>query len=54
MTAEPWVNRDGGPMAGLKFRTEQINLLTKSAKQDGNPIKAGDRNKVIKTSQQFN
>src|ERR1700761_2946272 len=33
MTAEPWVNRDGEPMASLKFRTEEINMLTKSGKK---------------------
>lgn len=31
MTAEPWVSRDGEPMASLRFRTEQIQMLTKSA-----------------------
>ena len=33
MTAQPWVSRDGEPMASLQFRTEQINMLTKSAKK---------------------
>jgi len=32
MTAEPWVSRDGEPMASLRFRTEQIQMLTKSAR----------------------
>lgn len=27
MTAEPWVSRDGEPMASLKFRTENITML---------------------------
>jgi len=55
MTAEPWVNRDGEPMASLKFRTDEINMLTKSGKTDGGkPAQAGDKNKVIKPSQQFN
>ncbi len=31
MTAQPWVSRDGEPMASLQFRTEQIQMLTKSA-----------------------
>ncbi|QKJ32939.1 single-stranded DNA-binding protein [Mucilaginibacter mali] len=31
MTAEPWVSRDGEPMASLKFRTDNIDMLTKSA-----------------------
>src|ERR1700742_775862 len=31
MTAEPWVSRDGEPMASLKFRTEEIEMLTRSA-----------------------
>jgi single-strand DNA-binding protein len=55
MTAEPWVSRDGEPMASLKFRTDEINMLTKSGKADnGNPTQAGDKNKVIKPSKQFN
>lgn len=33
MTAEPWVSRDGEPMASLKFRTDDIMMLTKSAKK---------------------
>jgi single-strand DNA-binding protein len=32
MTAQPWVSRDGEPMASLKFRTDEITMLTKSAK----------------------
>lgn len=32
MTAEPWVSRDGEPMASLRFRTEQIQMLTQSAR----------------------
>ena len=50
MTAEPWVNRDGEAMASLKFRTDEINMLTKS----GKPTQAGHKNKVIKPSKQFN
>ena len=34
MTAEPWVSRDGEPMASLKFRTEQITLLGASANRN--------------------
>lgn len=34
MTAEPWVSRDGEPMASLRFRTEQIQMLTRSGKAD--------------------
>lgn len=55
MTAEPWVSRDGEPMASLKFRTDEINILTKSAKQgDEKPTQAGDKNKVLKPSKEFN
>ncbi|HEY8931429.1 MAG TPA: single-stranded DNA-binding protein [Mucilaginibacter sp.] len=58
MTAEPWVNRDGEPMASLKFRTEEINMLTKSAKvDDGNPTKPtekGNKTGVLKPSKEFN
>jgi single-strand DNA-binding protein len=32
MTAEPWVNRDGEAQASLKFRTDEITMLSKSAK----------------------
>ena len=32
MTAEPWVSRDGEPMASLKFLTYEINMLSKSVK----------------------
>jgi single-strand DNA-binding protein len=48
MTAEPWVSRDGEPMASLKFRTDQITMLSRSAKQ------AGDNNTMIKPSEGFN
>jgi single-strand DNA-binding protein len=58
MTAEPWVSRDGEPMASLRFRTDEINMLTKSAKSgagDKSTAKqAGDKKAVIKPSQQFN
>ena len=54
MTAEPWVNRDGEPMASLRFRTEQIEMLTPSAKKDDRPTQAGDKNKVLKPSEKFN
>jgi single-strand DNA-binding protein len=59
MTAEPWVSRDGEPMASLKFRTDEINMLSKSAKQNGGndgktPRQAGDKNKVLKPSEQSN
>lgn len=55
MTAEPWVSRDGEPMASLKFRTDEINMLTKSAKKEnGKPTQAGDKNKVLKPSKEFN
>ena len=33
MTAEPWVSRDGEAMASLKFRTDEITMLTGSAKK---------------------
>ena len=55
MTAEPWVSRDGEPMASLKFRTDEINMLTKSGKNDDSrPTQAGDKNKVLKPSKEFN
>ena len=58
MTAEPWVSRDGEPMASLRFRTEEINMLTRSAKggaSDKSTAKqAGDKKGVIKPSEQFN
>jgi single-strand DNA-binding protein len=59
MTAEPWVSRDGEPMASLRFRTDEINMLTKSAKSGAGDSKntakqAGDKKGVIKPSQQFN
>lgn len=58
MTAEPWVNRDGEPMASLKFRTEEINMLTKSAKIDGGKAdkatEKGNKTGVIKPSTEFN
>ncbi len=55
MTAEPWVSRDGEAMASLKFRTDEINMLTKSGKQESDkPTQAGDRNKVMKPSKEFN
>ena len=55
MTAEPWVSRDGEAMASLKFRTDEINMLTKSGnKEGGKPTQAGDKNKTIKPSEKFN
>ena len=54
MTAEPWVSRDGEPMASLKFRTDEITLLTGSAKRNDKPKQAGDKNRVIRPSEQFN
>ena len=59
MTAEPWVSRDGEPMASLRFRTEEINMLTRSAKNgagDGKsqPKQAGDKNGALKPSEKFN
>lgn len=55
MTAEPWVSRDGEPMASLKFRTDEINMLTGSGKKDdGKHTQAGDNKKVLKPSEQFN
>ncbi len=57
MTAQPWVNRDGEPMATLRFRTDEITMLTKSAK-NGNEKEtakqAGDKKGVLKPSEQFN
>lgn len=55
MTAQPWVSKDGEPMASLKFRTDEIDMLTKSANSGKNtPTQAGDKNKVIKPSKKFN
>lgn len=55
MTAEPWVSRDGEPMASLKFRTDEINMLTRSGKTEENkPAQAGKKSKAIKPSKQFN
>jgi single-strand DNA-binding protein len=59
MTAEPWVSRDGEPKASLRFRTDEINMLTKSAKNGtgdnkNNPKQAGDKKGVLKPSEQFN
>ncbi|MES2278667.1 MAG: single-stranded DNA-binding protein [Bacteroidota bacterium] len=56
MTAQPWVNRDGEPMASLRFRTDEIIMLTKSAKNDAGDGKkqAGDKKGVLKPSEQFN
>ncbi|MEZ2336373.1 single-stranded DNA-binding protein [Mucilaginibacter sp. RCC_168] len=33
MTAQPWVSRDGEPMASLNFYTNEITLLGASAKK---------------------
>ncbi|AMR30088.1 hypothetical protein A0256_00985 [Mucilaginibacter sp. PAMC 26640] len=58
MTAEPWVSRDGEPMASLRFRTDEINMLSRPAKTgagDKTPAKqAGNKKGVIKPSEQFN
>jgi single-strand DNA-binding protein len=59
MTAEPWVNHEGEPMASLKFRTDEITMLSKAVKRDAEnnsktPGQAGDKNKVLKPSEQFN
>ena len=55
MTTQSWVSRDGEPMASLKFRTDEINMLTSSAKKDeGKPTQAGDKNRVLKPSKEFN
>lgn len=54
MTAEPWVSRDGEPMASLRFRTDDITMLTASAKQDDTPTQKGDKKKVLKPSKAFN
>ena len=59
MTAEPWVNRDGEPMASLKFRTDEITMLSRSVKSEAgnsgkNTKQAAAQNKVIKPSKQFN
>lgn len=54
MTAEPWVSRDGEPMASLKFRTDEISMLTRSAKQAETPAKKGKKKNALKPSKEFN
>ncbi|MGF7077732.1 single-stranded DNA-binding protein [Mucilaginibacter sp. UYCu711] len=59
MTAEPWVSRDGEPMASLKFRTDDITMLTKSAsssnkKDQSKATEKGNKTGVLKPSKQFN
>jgi len=54
MTAEPWISRDGEAKASLKFRTDEINMLTSSARQNNKPTQAVDKNKVLKPSKEFN
>jgi single-strand DNA-binding protein len=54
MTAEPWVNRDGEAQASLKFRTDNITMLTGTAKDDNKPTQASNKNGVIKPSKEFN
>ena len=54
MTAEPWVSRDGEAMASLKFRTDEITMLTGSAKKSSKPAKVSGKNSVLKPSRQFN
>lgn len=54
MTAEAWVSRDGEPMASLKFRTEEINLHTKSARPKGKKAPRTSRKNNLKPSEQFN
>lgn len=50
MTAQPWVSRDGEPMASLKFRTEEITMLTSSAE----PTEKGNKKGTLKPSKEFN
>ena len=50
MTAQPWVSRDGEPMASLKFRTDEITMLTSSAK----PTEQGNKKGALKPSKEFN
>jgi single-strand DNA-binding protein len=57
MTAQPWVNRDGEPMASLNFRTDEITMLSKSAKpndRQNRPTEKGNKTGVLKPSEQFN
>ncbi len=59
MTAQAWVSQDGEAMASLQFRTDEITMLSKSAKNGdrnakSNPKQAGNKNKVIKPSRRFN
>ncbi|OCX54857.1 hypothetical protein BEL04_08205 [Mucilaginibacter sp. PPCGB 2223] len=55
MTAEPWISRDGEAMASLKFRTDEINMLTSSAKKGNRkPTQSGNNNRVLKPSKRFN
>lgn len=53
MSAEPWVSRDGEPMASLKFRTDEIIMLSRTPKSNEKPAKARGKNKVQKSGPQF-
>ena len=55
MTAEPWVNRDGEPMASLKFRTDDLTMLTASAnRRKVKAAKADHKSNSLKPSEKFN
>jgi single-strand DNA-binding protein len=54
MTAQPWVNRDGEAQASLKFRTDEITMLSKSAKQNGETNQTGDKKGGLTPSKEFN
>lgn len=59
MSARAWVSREGEPMASLNFHTNEITLLSKSARNDAErqgskPRRAGDKNGVLKPSERFN
>jgi hypothetical protein len=41
-------------MASLKFRTDDILMLTKSAKQGNTTSVKGNKNKALKPSEKFN
>ena len=58
MTAQPWVSRDGEAMASLKFRTDEITMLSASSKKNiqakNTPKQTGNATNAIKPSKRFN
>jgi single-strand DNA-binding protein len=50
ISARPWVNRDGEPMASLTFYTNEIKMLGASRKADEGKVKP-KRNRTNQTAQ---